>query len=104
MSYESMKTIEKAARDYVKSKINSESARTGFDYDLVDLKKAFKAGVEYAQRWIKVEEGLPENDGFYIVKCKKANLPSISSFFTHSNQWGIGYFMKVTHWRKIDLI
>ncbi|MDR1348155.1 MAG: DUF551 domain-containing protein [Prevotellaceae bacterium] len=47
-----MKTIKEAAREYALGNCGIET----FDY----LQNAFIAGVEFAQRWISVEEELPE--------------------------------------------
>ena len=46
-----MKDLEEASRDYV------DSSSIIFPEDAV--KKAFKAGVEFAQRWISVDDELP---------------------------------------------
>lgn len=47
-----MKTIDEAAKEYSKDKSSAEVFREAHQLD-------FKAGVEFAQRWILVEEELP---------------------------------------------
>ena len=59
----------------------------------------FKKGVEFAQRWIPVEEELPEKSKQVIVKLENG---------WHTCTWitGDGTFafnVKPTHWRHIDL-
>ena len=61
----------------------------------------FKKGVEFAQRWISVEEELPQAEGKYLV---------IRSGNTEIEQWKItnnkGYwydYLGITHWRPINL-
>ena len=59
----------------------------------------FKKGVEFAQRWIHVEEELPEKSKQVIVKLENG---------WHTCTWitGDGTFafnVKPTHWRYIDL-
>lgn len=48
-----MKDLDEAALDYVNS--------TWITFPEEAVKKAFKAGVEFAQQWISVEEQLPEH-------------------------------------------
>ena len=48
-----MKTVEEAAKRYANTKSSS-------DVFIESHIKDFKAGVEFAQRWIPVEEDLPE--------------------------------------------
>ena len=55
-----MKTIELASREYAES-------REGNDYT-VETEMAFEAGVRFAQRWIQVEEELPEMCEQVLVK------------------------------------
>ena len=64
----------------------------------------FKAGVEFAQRWISFEDELPS--GYVTLKCKGSQT-YVSVDFSGANdldtQWlGIEYY-KATHWRPIEL-
>ena len=49
-----MKTIEEAAKEYGR-KVSPQS-----DWTARNAEISFKAGAEFAQRWIPVEEELPE--------------------------------------------
>ena len=86
-----MKTIEDAARDYAESFEDN-------DYT-IETEFAFKAGVEFAQRWISVEEELPEVSKQVIVK-----LPNDWHTCTWLMKDGTFAFnVKPTHWRPIEL-
>ena len=61
--------------------------------------ESFLSGVEFAQRWIPIEEELPEKSKQVIVKLENG---------WHTCTWitGDGTFafnVKPTHWRHIDL-
>ena len=58
-----MKTIEEASRDYALSRDDN-------DYT-IETEMAFESGVEFAQRWITVEEELPEIGEKVITKMAK---------------------------------
>ncbi len=67
------KTIEQAAEDYANS----------FEYNdyTIETESAFKAGVEFAQRWISVDDELPnyyqivlaDNDKYMAVVARVSN-------------------------------
>lgn len=61
-----MKTIEDLALDYVNS--------TSIKFPEEAVKKAFKRGVEFAQRWYSVEEKLPENVESLLVATNEKRL------------------------------
>ncbi|KAA6343111.1 hypothetical protein EZS27_009177 [termite gut metagenome] len=128
----SMKTIEQASWKYFAgiSKIPAINAGTVF----VDVKKqhlenviddAFKAGVEFAQQWISINDELPKEDGNdYLLRNDKWIHEDYSpngvrfGFFnselegekwTHVHWSGysdeyITEHDEPTHWRKINLI
>ena len=87
-----MKTIEEAAKDFNDSHVNGHHPQKwGSDI--------FKAGVDFAQRWIPIEEELPPVSQQVIVKLKND---------WHTCTWLLGdgtfaYNIKPTHWRYIDL-
>lgn len=86
-----MKTIEEAAVDYAES-------LEGNDYT-IETEAAFKAGAEFAQRWISVDEVLPEVSKQVIVK-----LPNDWHTCTWLMKDGTFAFnVKPTHWRPIEL-
>ena len=55
-----MKSIDEAALDYVNS--------TWITFPEDAVKKAFKRGVEFAQRWISVDDELPEDTQEILMK------------------------------------
>lgn len=94
-----MKTIEDAALDYSdkhKHKING----SGFI-----LRGAFRAGVEFAQRWVSVEEKHPPL-GVPVI-CKYSMFGKeyhwTGTFYTEER---VMHFIKkhlmITHWRLIE--
>ena len=88
-----MKTIDEASIEYVKSNFLLETIWAQETQD------AFKKGVEFAQRWIPVEEYLPEKFKQVIVKLENG---------WHTCTWimedgTFAFNVKPTHWRHIDL-
>ena len=92
-----MKTIEEAAIDcangYVEGYRNFYPANEG---DFIDV---FESGVEFAQRWIPIDEELPPVSQQVIVKLKNN---------WHACTWLLGdgtfaYNIKPTHWRPIEI-
>ena len=87
-----MKTIEEAAKDFNDSHVNGHHPQTW-------VSDIFKAGVDFAQRWISIDEELPHVSQQVIVKLKNN---------WHTCTWLLGdgtfaYNIKPTHWRYIDL-
>ena len=91
-----MKTIEEAIKELKKSPVY----KNGYEY-------LFKAGIEFAQRWIPVEEELPETNEFYeskicLVKNTYGNV-DVARYYSNTKLW---YFNSsnfvVTHWRPIE--
>ena len=103
-----MKTIEQAAMEYATQdrKTRSEHA-------------AFAAGVAFAQRWISVEEELPEANTQVLVKIECMNKEkifevfSLGSYDDWAKRWYILHLLienkyhckhwHVTHWRPIEV-
>ena len=86
-----MKTIEEAAIYYALSREDN-------DYT-IETEMAFEAGVEFAQRWIPVEEELPEKSKQVIVKLE--NGWHTCTWITEDGTFAFN--VKPTHWRHIDL-
>ena len=63
MKINSMKTIEEAERDYALSREDN-------DYT-IETEMAFEAGVEFATKWISVDEELPRIGEKVITKMNK---------------------------------
>lgn len=117
-----MKTIEEAAKDFSKDiRENSLSGNNiGKEQYKSGRKIGFKAGVKFAQRWIPVEEELPEKsmetmkDGNYTITAEPVLIKTSNGrhaiakrkmFLDHGWNWsGSGTFNDiVTHWRPIEL-
>ena len=92
-----MKTLEQAAREYVKNRKYSIN-ETNYEKNI----SHFIAGAEFANRWISVDEELPDFDT--LILCKT----NVGGYF-------IGVFndlvfsvralavSDVTHWRPIEM-
>ena len=104
-----MKTIEEEALDYAEE---TKDTTNGMFYS--DCKDAFKAGIEFAQRWIPVEKTLPsvkngfiDEDVLVCVKNKNKEdgilLFDISSF--DGETWSKRHhtWEKIIGWRAIEL-
>jgi hypothetical protein len=106
-----MKTIKKAAEEYVGKDIGTIL----LGYTPVERAKydAFKSGVEFAQRWISVDEELPPcsdidilikginyegQEGIVDIGYMHESVPCIENFISLS-----GEIYEVTHWRPIEL-
>ena len=95
-----MKTIEEASVEYSKEQ---------YDHDPImrfQCETHFEAGIEFAQRWISVEEELPPL-GVPVI-CKYSMFGKeyhwTGTFYTEER---IMHFIKkhlmITHWRLIEL-
>ena len=90
-----MKTIEEAALEYaIQRQVDAEELKYIGRYQ-----QSFKAGVEFAQRWISVEEELPEKFKQVIAKLENG---------WHTCKWimedgKFAFNVKPPHWRHIDL-
>ena len=110
-----MKTIEEAsiecANTYVKGYRDSYPANEG---DFIDV---FEAGVEFAQRWISVEEELPPIGEMVLTKMEKRHgdtwvqhYYSTATRLENQGEWqDVNWvdhsmsFGHITHWRPIEL-
>jgi hypothetical protein len=104
-----MKTIEEAATDF--SKDIRENSLTGNNAGKqqyqVGRKIGFNAGVEFAQRWIPVEEELPETNEFEesrICLIKNRYAIDIGRYYSNKKRWFLSSSnFEVTHWRYVEL-
>lgn len=89
-----MKTIQEAAQEYAESQgydtCDYVTKKDFEEYASID----FYAGVEFAQRWIPIEEELPDKDN--CDKCLWKNKDKI----WFGTAWKSD---KPTHWRPIEL-
>ena len=113
-----MKTIEEAAKEYADKEAMDFPTGTMSNDEVSDwLNSAFKAGVKFAQRWIPVEEELPEVGAMVLTKMEKRhgntwvqNYYSTATRLENQGEWqtvnwvdhsiSFGY---ITHWRHIDI-
>ena len=92
-----MKTIKEASAEFCEKR-RLES--TGYPPDAW-----FRAGIEFAQRWIPVEEELPTPNLIVICKIKEyapfvgVYIPENSGFRNISENEG---YYRCTHWRPIE--
>jgi len=109
-----MKTIEEAAREYADSIWGENYITECKNYH----SDGFKSGVEFAQRWVPIEEELPEQGNNVLVKLlkpdynssiKDATVESITIAYVNCynqfiismmNNWESDF---ITHWRPIEL-
>ena len=64
---------------------------------------SFKAGVEFAQRWISVEDELPEIGDEIIVKLKEHPLKKYQAWSIECRRDIEIIPVLATHWRPIEL-
>lgn len=93
-----MKTIE----DEIKSRIFA------FDLDKIDAARCesdFRAGIQFAQRWIPVEEELPPLNKLLQVKgiADKKAIEYDFAFFEFKKGLCNSHLIRATHWRPIEL-
>lgn len=102
-----MKTIEEAAKEYAELQANPIFR----NLEVSIAEKAFNAGVEFAQRWIPVDEELPRIGEKVITKMDKDKRTSYGIATRIREEWEIDAHwidhtfsnMTITHWRYIDL-
>ena len=106
-----MKTTEEAAKEYSR-RVSPQS-----DWTARNAEISFKAGVEFAQRWIPVEEELPEVGAMVLTKMEKRhgdtwvqNYYSTATRLENQGEWQtVNWvdhsisFGHITHWRPIEL-
>ena len=85
-----MKTIEEVAKEFSEKSVWS-------------CPISFKAGVEFAQRWISVEDELPEIGDEIIVKLKKHPLKKYQAWAIKCRRDIEIIPVFATHWRPIEL-
>ena len=73
-----------------------DTLQVGNTYDCIEM---FEAGVQFAQRWIPIEEELPEKLVQVIVKFE--NGWCTCTWITEDGDFAFN--VKPTHWRPIEL-
>jgi hypothetical protein len=56
----------------------------------------FKKGVEFAQKWISVDEELPDYEANFLVKIGEL-------VYIEKYKFDIGFSNKVSYWRQIEM-
>ena len=73
-----------------------------------EYKSNFKIGVEFAQRWIPVEEELPPIDSNVILKfigCRDKTSYWVGVLHNEAcRSYYLDRHLKFTHWRPIELL
>lgn len=104
-----MKTVDEAANEFAKEiRENSLSgSNAGKQQYQSGRKIGFKAGVKFAQRWIPVEEELPETNEFEeskICLIKNRHAIDIGRYYSNKKRWFLSSSnFEVTHWRYVEL-
>ena len=108
-----MKTIEEESIDYAESKANPMFR----SLEVSIAAKAFKAGVEFAQRWISVEDELPKEGVSVLIKndfgyfginvlengiWRMCTVEKIAGLL-NLKEYELEKFATPTHWRPIEL-
>jgi len=100
-----MKSIEEAAKDFSEDiRENSLSGNNiGKEQYKSGRKIGFKSGVEFAQRWIPVEEELPEENEVVLYKSNgNVNIGTVGyGRFSYLSKFVA--VTGITHWRPIEL-
>ena len=94
-----MKTIEEAAVAHARIHY------TGQFVSRADPIESFNAGVEFAQRWIPIEEEFPEPASFVVAKKKNGII--LGLYYNADKEFMYNQedqTSQVTHWRPIELI
>ena len=90
-----MRTIDEAANEFCeKRRFNSKG---------YPPKEWFKAGVEFAQRWIPVEEELPQFLGNPFLILVKSKCDEIHLVYIEDDSDLIDIANDFTHWRPIEI-
>lgn len=96
-----MKRIEQASNEYA-GITDDKFHNCSHIYSPNDMSSAFEAGVEFAQRWIPIEEELPHVN--IDVLLMDENKSTVIGFL---NKYGVFQVDrpkgKITHWRKINI-
>ena len=110
-----MRTIERAASIYAEPIASDLSHKNMDDLNICDLEdyiaESFKEGVEFATKWIPVEEDLPRIGEKVITKMNKDKRTSYGIATRIREEWEIDAHwidhtfsnMTITHWRPIEL-
>lgn len=103
-----METIKEAIEEHILFPPNLDEVFEATEQFLYGLQVAgFIQGVVWSERWIPVEEELPDNQDIVLVKTDKgcvstAYLHGKKSGFICYGQEAYNDFGEVTHWRPVE--
>ena len=101
-----MKTIEEEAKEYASKVAGVVVPGTVITYTIEELnsfsESDFKSGVEFAQRWIPVEEELPPI-GIEVIVKERFNEHEIYAFNSTRDRLIKCQDNCITHWRPIEI-
>ena len=63
---------------------------------------AIDAGVEFAQRWIPVEEESPAEHDYVLAKSSVGDV-YVANYSRNKYHVNMPFEVKITHWRPIDI-
>jgi hypothetical protein len=95
-----MKTIKQAIDDYM-NLCHDYALRFASRYNENSVRAAFRAGMDFAQHWIPVEEEEPPMYNRSLVKRKNGDI-DIAVRFDNCYRSSDGLFTDVTEWRPIE--
>jgi hypothetical protein len=100
-----MKTVKEAAQEFAEKRLTAKGREETGDYPPIAW---FTAGVEFAQRWISVDEELPPLEKKVLVKLSTGNWSTSKRYISTVSgmeHWsGSGSFAEsITHWRPVEL-
>ena len=87
-----MKTIEQAAMEFCRNMPNGA----------YNEKDVFKAGVEFAQRWIPVDEESPAVYDYILAKSSVGDV-YVANYSAKKYHVNMPFEVKITHWRPISI-
>jgi len=105
-----MKTIEQVALEYALKdlKISEEQAKHWKHKLIIDVTiRDFKAGFEFAQQWINVNDELPEENVYVLVMQDDSDYTDIAYLaYLEDGEWyysnsDLQLSFNPTHWRNI---
>ena len=103
-----MKLIKEAVKEHSRKLNLSLEARDNICRE--DFEKSFIEGIEFAQRFISVNDELPEDmetEGRTHIPCIVTNGNTKTIAFRRlsplTKKWSWNVMMEVTHWRPIDI-
>ena len=94
-----MKTIGQFKEEYI---ANLDKTGDLTKIDIIEQNmNAVDAGVQFAQRWIPVEEESPAEYDYVLAKSSIGDV-YVASFSAYTFHTGMPHRVNITHWRPIE--